>query len=1067
MFDNPFQSANSGIPFRDPDALSSSSSYEDDEIAPCQQSPPLATETQIATQEEIQSTGVSSELPESAALNPFLTPKASVEDIGPIAAQFQHQWPRRQSRTHAKRLEGRRANGQVPARRASIQPLSGWSTPDTATVTPRRPSLSVVQPIDHDIAGQAANSGRSAGKIRFNTEDAVSAPGIAAARRPSLIPSAYAGRQVLDNPRRRDSTFSGVPGRRSSETPARRSSNFTGAQRKGSFQALFGNAFQPRRKDSSIDPFTAEPRRSISEGAGIDADAPPRRQSTWGRAMSFAAEPRFTHPFKTDEGTPITFRQARRLSEGMQRRASAFQRSMSVVYQPNPFPQRYRSRSVTSVAYFISPMSRNNSVCPIFEEDILAEKANVQEFLEAAEKIQNRQTRSKLQMEIFRVAYLIFTILTIYFIFVGRPLWDGISSLYYNFIKDQKDGRNLGSAVLMIWATAQSAIPILFGRFEREVDDVEKRDASETALVIPAYKAANVLPETIEAALKVFKKEQIYIIANGNNPTPLDNTADVCKRYGVHHAWVPIGSKITAEFVGIALTRKYKYIMLIDDDVHIPSNLPLVTDRIAGNVKCIGYTIKSTGPNGAKGTLINQCQDMEYKMAGLSRVWSGKWGSATFPHGAIILWEREALQNLFNVHPGYVISEDWYFGHCARASGYRIDFCSQVFVETETPPFLFKASGSARGGFGEMTVYKQRHYRWNYFFLYRLWDDGVYLLLSWRLGWREIVTKFFVFIEIYDSIMAIIRPWIMVVTLIGAPQLLFLYAAVLTVMYTACFALFNVWHLRQKNEMVSWKSLPVYMAMKFALLWVSSFSVYRALYHYAWYFMKRHPRLIESKAALEAAYNVRLGTALVPLDTSSTNEKVAESQRLSNPFADRFTTTSTPAGNPNPFEDTTAISTVQVNPLASNQSEKTRLVPSASTLWSTQGNVHDSSTPSKPSSELSSAQSLFASLPPGASIHAPFSNSGVTGSYSSLVDPFTSPDDESPTSSRKDSSSSPSMDRHPSSTSSKDSQIPERSSSSLSLQSVDSSIELTEKRYIRSESLRMVDVRSGPHGFVG
>lgn len=43
--------------------------------------------------------------------------------------------------------------------------------------------------------------------------------------------------------------------------------------------------------------------------------------------------------------------------------------------------------------------------------------------------------------------------------------------------------------------------------------------------------------------------------------------------------------------------------------------------------------------------------------------------------------------------------------------------------------------------------------------------------------------------------------------------------------------------------------------------------VYYGLYSYARFFSVRHPRVIESRAALEAAYNVRLGTRLVPLDT--------------------------------------------------------------------------------------------------------------------------------------------------------------------------------------------------------
>jgi hypothetical protein len=75
-----------------------------------------------------------------------------------------------------------------------------------------------------------------------------------------------------------------------------------------------------------------------------------------------------------------------------------------------------------------------------------------------------------------------------------------------------------------------------------------KESAKDCALLIPAYKAATIVPETIEAALRVFPPEvcqsrspckpdltftqNIYVIANGNSPTPLDNTEEVCQKYG-------------------------------------------------------------------------------------------------------------------------------------------------------------------------------------------------------------------------------------------------------------------------------------------------------------------------------------------------------------------------------------------------------------------------------------------------------------------------------------------------------------------------------------------------------
>ena len=156
-----------------------------------------------------------------------------------------------------------------------------------------------------------------------------------------------------------------------------------------------------------------------------------------------------------------------------------------------------------------------------------------------------------------------------------------------------------------------------------------------------------------------------------------------------------------AQFVGCYVSKRFPYVLLIDDDCLLPPNFPVVTDRIRGNTMCVGYTIKSVGPNGSKGTLCQQAQDVEYKISGLQRAFAGKVGSATFPHGAISIWDRKLLIKTFQAHPGFSVSEDWFFGHVARQLGSRIQMCTAVFVETETPDAIFHSTGGERGGFGE------------------------------------------------------------------------------------------------------------------------------------------------------------------------------------------------------------------------------------------------------------------------------------------------------------------------------------------------------------------------------
>ena len=81
-------------------------------------------------------------------------------------------------------------------------------------------------------------------------------------------------------------------------------------------------------------------------------------------------------------------------------------------------------------------------------------------------------------------------------------------------------------------------------------------------------------------------------------------------------------------------------------------------------------------------------------------------------------------------HHSFSVSEDWFFGHAARELGSRIKMCSAIFVETETPSVVLFFSGGARGGFGEMTIFKQRFYRWNFFFVNSVFYNIAYILGS-------------------------------------------------------------------------------------------------------------------------------------------------------------------------------------------------------------------------------------------------------------------------------------------------------------------------------------------------
>jgi len=145
-----------------------------------------------------------------------------------------------------------------------------------------------------------------------------------------------------------------------------------------------------------------------------------------------------------------------------------------------------------------------------------------------------------------------------------------------------------------------------------------------------------------------------------------------------------------------------------------------------------------------------------------------------------------------------------------------------------------------------MTVWKQRFYRWNFFYVYRIRDDLHYLFFAWRLGRYELVTKLYVLYEVYASLTYTLRPFMLPIAYVVEPKLTAVMTVSLMGVYIVGVCFFNAWHLRRKKEMVAWKVIPAYFAMKFALLFVNTLSVYYALYAYAEYFSVRHPRVVEN-----------------------------------------------------------------------------------------------------------------------------------------------------------------------------------------------------------------------------
>ena len=94
-----------------------------------------------------------------------------------------------------------------------------------------------------------------------------------------------------------------------------------------------------------------------------------------------------------------------------------------------------------------------------------------------------------------------------------------------------------------------------------------------------------------------------------------------------------------------------------------------------------------------------------------------------------------------------------------------------------------------------MTIWRQRFFRWNFFYVLRVYSNACYILLAWRLGWRELVTKIFVFGEIYDSIIMLASPLLAPVVFITAWQMGLLATGILLLSTILALIFFNAFSI--------------------------------------------------------------------------------------------------------------------------------------------------------------------------------------------------------------------------------------------------------------------------------
>jgi hypothetical protein len=216
---------------------------------------------------------------------------------------------------------------------------------------------------------------------------------------------------------------------------------------------------------------------------------------------------------------------------------------------------------------------------------------------------------------------------------------------------------------------------------------------------------AEIFSATLKSALYVFPPGHIFICDNGNSMHPVDDTEMIAMSVhaDINYLYIPEGNKTFAFYwcnrywiPVMHAARKvpnFTYALIMDDDVPLPADLHIPHEHLRqhAEVKAIHFPITAIGPPDSDGVptsnLLIQCQDVEYKLAAVHKQFQSTMSRCLSAHGAVALWERKAMEEVFFSHDTVFHGEDLMMGLCLlkKRDTSRIISAAQSIVPTYAP----------------------------------------------------------------------------------------------------------------------------------------------------------------------------------------------------------------------------------------------------------------------------------------------------------------------------------------------------------------------------------------------
>ena len=340
------------------------------------------------------------------------------------------------------------------------------------------------------------------------------------------------------------------------------------------------------------------------------------------------------------------------------------------------------------------------------------------------------------------------------------------------------------------------------------------------------------LVNCVVSALQVFPPSHVYICDHGPTFAPTDCTESVVKSihtdinylylpdcdrgasfYWVNHYWIPYLDRQ-------GKCAKYKYAMLIDDDIFLPANLHIPHEHMKQfpYIQAVSFSLTTKNQSGTRCEVLRGLQDLELKVLSTQDHMQSMVSSTLTCQTKVSLWDRKVLSQVLKS------SDTTESGHYSSMGIALLQMRSPVRMIT-CPQTLVPASCPGTWA----SLFYERVTAW-----YALEHRNMFSMLSEVLSVRSMRHKSSVALKpwmirnILFSLIDLIRPFIIASLAIQSQiALLVLLFTAITILYFQA-TIFQFVYLRKRPDLRG--SLLVILVYPFYKLFLSLLRLCALLY---------------------------------------------------------------------------------------------------------------------------------------------------------------------------------------------------------------------------------------------